>query len=1577
MNLLKSSAFISTTLLATASATTYGAEKPNVVLIFVDDMGYGDLGCYGHTVHQTPNLNTLAAEGVQFNDFYVACSVCSPSRAALLTGAYPKRINMHCGQNENDKVIRPGSYRGLNTSELNIPTMLKSVGYTTGMFGKWHLGDQPQFMPDKQGFDYYYGLPYSNDMTPSIVFEHDKVVQTPCDQDNITKTLTERASRFIRENKDKPFFVYLPHPMPHVPVHVSADFQARADEIGKYGAAIEELDWSVGQIRQTLEECGVDDNTLIIFSSDNGGTSTSRSNQPLRGSKGQTFDGGIRVPGIMWWKNKISPKVTSEVATSMDILPTLARITGAALSANKIDGHDIYDLMTTADATSPTDFFYYYQLGQLQAVRMGKWKMYIPLETIKTSSAVTAGSGSPVLYNLENDIDETTDVSSANPAIVSTITAKANEIIAELGHVDDGVTTPGTDTRAAGWDANPEKITAKVATPTINVYLIGGESNAEGQGAISGFAENYKTPQEEFMFIEENGEVGTLQSWSPTLGGLELSLTPTLDTLYPVQTNYPGTQGDSIVVIKYAANNTNLQTDWKGDGSSSPSNDGKEYQAFQEHINWGLDHLARTYPDSQINIAGMVWQQGEEDAVLSRTFAQYEADLTTFITDIRATYGSDIPFSIGKLSDNQTSIPQSQRNEITTAQDNVNSNIANSATVNSDGFTVNEDNLNFSSTGLTLLGKAHATELAAEGSINFSNLWYTPPSASEGATTNIIIGGRAEKTGARNYITMFGDAGKQTTTGTITDTLGGENFTATFTLSVSASSGTNPVIAYRGSNSTNNFIGVNTTEDSNVQMHSTSGETVTVAFTSIDNANVKFDGFTMLQTGNAGASERAIINDNPAVSGINNTSTGVDLAAAPYNTPQILKVQAATNTSGGVSTFDIAQIGLKFSITAPPVPEVNITSINLSDGAVTVTWDAIDHANVDNYVVEVTKGDGSTIELPSTRFNYKKVYLSDLDLDLAVDPNLSNKGFDPLFLPITVKAKDSSNVTQSDSSQDNEYTVNGETVPCRAEIVYLGKTGTTHYVMIGDNTINTSDARNCAIRLTAQNTHGYKTADSWIKRVKNESPFTDAIYQLPDTDTDYDADFNVANTVHNAYRDLSWKNGGKSVVSASHDENITLNMLVRDNKQNTTGTQQNSTVGKLWIDWNGDGDFEDQGELIESDYKVGCDLNNNGILDENGTSPEPVDNWLEIYYGTDVAGMGKGTINAATGSNQKLTSADSAVLDNLSLSETGNIKTPVNGACNVSGDWSNSYVYDGYNDVIRLLVNSNDNTIVNAGKNGQPLWIQRQIKVPTTAVTGKIRARMRYAFNTVQNSAAYTKNIGSYKTLASPIYDFEIEITDTPTPAMGLEVTQTGTKLEWTVAEERGVKEYKIIDSQGNTVQVVVANGSKLYSIKLNNDNPIKLIAVDHDGTEQTFLPTNGNLLTIEYNLEKGWNLIAVTGSNSDLSELKAAAVGNIWSWDGTKYVTDINPTPYSGLWVYSVEKKNVTISSLKSAPDYILNKGWTLAGPAYNVDAPEEVTVFSWSSKYNEIINKSNALIQGQGYWFFTEKEKEIQLSY
>ncbi len=432
-------------------------DKPNIIIIFTDDQGYADLGCYGAEGFATPNLDQMANEGMRFTNFYVAASVCSPSRAALLTGSYPARVGV-------PSVLHPVSPTGLDPSEITIAEIFKEQGYATACVGKWHVGDHPTMMPTNQGFDEYFGIPYSNDMWPwrndykkesppsdlfpdLPLYKNDQIIERNPDQNQITKRYTEFALRFIEKYKDEPFFLYLPHTMPHIPLGVSEKFAGKT-AYGRYGDVIEEIDWSTGEILKALKILNLDKKTLVVFTSDNGpwltyGTHAGRA-YPLREGKSTTFEGGQRVPCIMRWPGKIpAGSINNELVTTMDFLPTFAGLTGGAMPEDRvIDGKDIWSLMRgEPGARSPYKAFFYHQPSGLEAVRSGPWKLHFP-HRYRQQAGKGGVDGFPAgaadasiglsLFNLETDIGETKNLADQHPEIVEKLTTLADAHLKNL-----------------------------------------------------------------------------------------------------------------------------------------------------------------------------------------------------------------------------------------------------------------------------------------------------------------------------------------------------------------------------------------------------------------------------------------------------------------------------------------------------------------------------------------------------------------------------------------------------------------------------------------------------------------------------------------------------------------------------------------------------------------------------------------------------------------------------------------------------------------------------------------------------------------------------------------------------------------------------------------------------------------------------------------------------------------------------------------------------------------------------------------------------------------------------------------
>ncbi len=509
-------AIAATALLSLSAAqTAHAAPRPaNVVIIYTDDQGYADVGSFGAQGLTTPNLDQLAREGRRFTDFHVSQPICTASRASLLTGCYPNRIGFQ-------GALGPHSKIGINENELTLAQMFKNQGYATGMMGKWHLGDAPQFLPTKRGFDQYYGIPYSHDMWtrhpetpgayPSLpLIENGKIINPdlhPDDLTHLTKDYTERAVSFIDANKDKPFFLYLAHNMPHVPLFASAQFKGHSKR-GIYGDVIEEIDWSVGQVMDALKRNHLDENTLVIFASDNGpwlsyGTHAG-SALPLREGKHTNWEGGTRVPCIMRWPGQIPAGTTSDdMLMNLDLFPTLAKKLGLTMSKNRIDGLDVWPIISgEKGAVNPHEaYYFYYGNNELQAVMSGdgRWKLQLPHTYFTLNGRAGRDDGKPVaydkgtieraeLYDLKADIGETKDVSDKYPEIVARLQKDAETARADLG--DSLTKRTGSGKREPGRIATTDpQIVGKELTISCNVTRQGDNGVILAQGGVqNGYA---------------------------------------------------------------------------------------------------------------------------------------------------------------------------------------------------------------------------------------------------------------------------------------------------------------------------------------------------------------------------------------------------------------------------------------------------------------------------------------------------------------------------------------------------------------------------------------------------------------------------------------------------------------------------------------------------------------------------------------------------------------------------------------------------------------------------------------------------------------------------------------------------------------------------------------------------------------------------------------------------------------------------------------------------------------------------------------------------------------------------------
>ena len=457
--------FVSLLLLLAASAGA--AERlPNFVLIYCDDLGYADIGPFGASGYATPHLDRMAKEGMRLTSFESAAAVCSASRVALLTGCYPQRVGIL-------GALGPAARHGIHDDEVLLPEILKSRGYATAIFGKWHLGHHPQFLPTRHGFDRYFGLPYSNDMwplhptnksfPPLPLIEGEKILKHNPDQTQLTTWYTERAVKFIADSRERPFFLYLPHSMPHVPLFVSDKFKGKTER-GLFGDVIAEIDWSVGQILAALTEHGLDEHTLVLFSSDNGPWLSygnhAGSAGPLREGKGTTWDGGHRVPTIARWPGRIpAGSECGELCGTIDVLPTFARLAGGQVPADRIiDGRDIWPLLSgEKKAKSPHEAFRYYWDYGLEAIRSGPWKLHFP-HAYRSLAGQPGKDGEPgpykqvrtdlALYNLDSDVGETKNVAAAHPDIVARLKTLAEAARDDLG--DSLTKREGQNRRPAG-----------------------------------------------------------------------------------------------------------------------------------------------------------------------------------------------------------------------------------------------------------------------------------------------------------------------------------------------------------------------------------------------------------------------------------------------------------------------------------------------------------------------------------------------------------------------------------------------------------------------------------------------------------------------------------------------------------------------------------------------------------------------------------------------------------------------------------------------------------------------------------------------------------------------------------------------------------------------------------------------------------------------------------------------------------------------------------------------------------------------------------------------------------------------
>lgn len=435
--------------------------KPNIVVILADDLGYGDIGTFGATDIRTPNIDDLAKKGLKLTSFYSSSPVCSPTRAALITGRYPRRLGI-------DHVFFPESFTGIPAEEVTIAEALKGNGYKTAIFGKWHLGHHRQFLPLQNGFDEYYGIPYSNDMQGVVYLRGNDVDSIKVNQKYTTKTYTDEAVKFIDKHKDKPFFLYVTHNMPHVPLYASPAFEGKSKR-GLYGDVIEEIDWSVGEVVKALKKNGLEESTLVVFTSDNGPwlifDIEGGSAGPLRQGKGTTFEGGQRVPAVAYWPGKIKPgSVYDDIATQLDLYPTIVSLTGSqkTQTTKPLDGEDISPVLF-GTGKRKADEFAYYSNGKIEAFRKGDWKIRLPQADIKISGIVVVPASDTLLFNLKTDLSEKNNLLKTNPAKVKELLGALEVFNKKLGN-----TPPALVQRMPSDDSHIKKRAERAAKSSLN-----------------------------------------------------------------------------------------------------------------------------------------------------------------------------------------------------------------------------------------------------------------------------------------------------------------------------------------------------------------------------------------------------------------------------------------------------------------------------------------------------------------------------------------------------------------------------------------------------------------------------------------------------------------------------------------------------------------------------------------------------------------------------------------------------------------------------------------------------------------------------------------------------------------------------------------------------------------------------------------------------------------------------------------------------------------------------------------------------------------------------------------------------
>jgi len=516
-------------LLTALLATTAPARPPNVVVIFIDDMGYGDIGPFGATKQRTPHLDRMAKEGMKLTSFY-ATPVCSVSRAQMMTGCYGARVSV-------PGVYFPGQSVGLNPSEVTVAERLKEKGYATQMVGKWHLGDQPEFLPTRQGFDHYYGIPYSNDMlkksadtkVPVVPVLRDEKVTELMDgegQRRMVELYTKEAVDFITRSKDQPFYLYFAHNAVHTPIWPGAAFAGKSQN-GRFGDWVEEVDWSVGQVLDTLRAQGLDKDTLVVFTSDNGPWLTKGTDGgsagPLRGGKGSTWEGGVRVPTLAWWPGRVpAGSVNDAVAATIDLLPTFVSLAGGTMPATPvIDGRDITPILLGQSKESAREAHYYFASYDLQAVRQGRWKLALSPQPEGMGKQAAKTAAGLRLYDLDAEIGEQTDVAAQHPEVVAKLKALADKMAAEIGGK-----TP-TARRPAG-----EVKGAKTLYPTAD-YVPNDvkKEDAKKPTAKKGAAKAAKTPAAKPVALAQAKPGDTIASASaPQVGQKAFTVAVTVET---------------------------------------------------------------------------------------------------------------------------------------------------------------------------------------------------------------------------------------------------------------------------------------------------------------------------------------------------------------------------------------------------------------------------------------------------------------------------------------------------------------------------------------------------------------------------------------------------------------------------------------------------------------------------------------------------------------------------------------------------------------------------------------------------------------------------------------------------------------------------------------------------------------------------------------------------------------------------------------------------------------------------------------------------------------------------------------